>query len=65
VTEFIRHAKSYALLKYLKFCKEKGLVEWSGELLKIPNGRGISKKAHYYTVYTVSDKGRAFLEMLR
>jgi predicted transcriptional regulator len=57
----IRYAP--AILKYLKFCKEKGLVQWNEELLIIQNGRGTSKKAHYYTVYTVSDKGRVFLEM--
>lgn len=53
-----------AVLKYLNFCKEKGLVESNEELLLLPNGRGVSKKVHYYTVYTVSDKGRIFLELV-
>lgn len=54
-----------ANLKYLKYCKDKGLVYGEERLLKIPNGRGFSKKAKYFTVYSITLKGQMVLEWLK
>jgi len=56
---------STSVLKYLKYCKEKGFVTYVEQLMKIPNGRGFSTKARYFTVYSVSKKGKLFLELMR
>lgn len=52
-------------LEYLRYCKDRGLVYGEEKLLKIPNGRGYSKKVKYFTVYSITIKGQMVLEWLK
>lgn len=54
-----------ANVKYLKYCKDKGLVCGVDTLLKIPNGRGYSKKEKSFVVYSITIKGSMILEWLK
>jgi len=56
---------STSVLRYLNYCKEKGFVTGVEQLMKIPNGRGFSTKAKYFTIYSVSEKGKLFLELVK
>lgn len=56
---------SGSVLKYLKYCKDKGFVTSIEKLMKIPNGRGFNTKAKYFAVYSVTKKGMLFLELVK
>lgn len=53
-----------ANLKYLKYCRDKGLVDGVETELKIRIGRGYSRKARGIMVYSLSEKGKLFLELV-
>jgi len=54
-----------AVLKYLNYCKEKGLIHGNNKMMKLANGRGFDTKAKYYMVYSITIKGSMVLEWFK